>query len=300
MGFVGYIERKFQERKARNVKESPADKGVRVTASATVWMAVFTFVLAFVGIATLVEIIEGGQDTHDLAVAAAKQADAAGKQAERMKDFADRMKDQADRTRDLAAEAKAQAIATKKSADIAHDALTRSARPWVGVESLRVTQPIGFVKAGDDKDPTYFISGTLEIVIKNFGSSPALSVNTFVEAYDPSMFPKEKFDPKEPFAQLRKFGESTCALANGNDFTKKSPKMFGGSMFPTQGVTYTAGIAGFAKQKAQGSEWIQLVGCIVYRDQFGEKPHRTNYCFIAPIGSIVSPVHGCESNSDAN
>src|SRR6266849_6590856 len=38
-------------------------------------MAVFTFVLAFVGIVTLIEIIEGGQDTHALAVAAKTQAD---------------------------------------------------------------------------------------------------------------------------------------------------------------------------------------------------------------------------------
>jgi hypothetical protein len=134
------------------------------------------------------EMHAGGQDTHDLAVAAGKQADAAGKQL-------DEMKKQVTDTHDLAVAAQDQAKAAKKTADTAHDTLTRSNRPWVGVESVRITQPIRFIKAGDEKNPAYFVDGSLEIVIKNFGSSPALSVDTFIEAYDPS-FSKEKFDPK--------------------------------------------------------------------------------------------------------
>lgn len=56
------------------------------------------------------EMRSGGSDTHDLAVAA-------GKQADRMKDFADRMKDQADRTKDLADQMKDQADRTKTIAE---------------------------------------------------------------------------------------------------------------------------------------------------------------------------------------
>jgi hypothetical protein len=247
------------------------------------------------------EMHAGGQDTHDLAVAAGKQADAGGKQADRMKDFADRMKDQADRTKELAEQAKVQAAAAQKSADIAHDALTRSARPWVGVDSVRLTEPIGFIQAGDPKDPTYFVSGSIEITIKNYGSSPALSVKNFIEAYDPSMFTKELFDPKDPFAALRKFGESACAImANDrNEFSKKNPKVFGGAIFPTQTTVYSGGISGFAKDRAKGAQWIQLVGCTVYRDQFGENLHHTHYCFVAPIGK-TGTVNECESNSDAD
>jgi hypothetical protein len=233
------------------------------------------------------EMHSGGQDTHDLAVAAGKQADAASKQA-------DRMKDQADRTKELVA-------AAKQSADTAHETLTRSVRPWVGVDSVHLTEPIGFIKAGDEKDPTYFVSGSIEITIKNYGSSPALSVKNFIEAYDPSMFMKEQFDPKDPFAPLRKFGESTCAImANDrNEFSKKNPRVFGGAIFPTQTTVYTGGIAGFAKERAKGAQWIQLVGCTVYRDQFGEKLHHTHYCFVAPIGK-TGTVNECESNSDAD
>lgn len=96
--FVGYIKRKLHERKTKKEHESPTDRAARRTAHATVWIAAFTVVMALVGAGTLYEIIEGGHDTHDLAVAA-------GKQADRMKDFADRMKDQADRTKTIAEQA---------------------------------------------------------------------------------------------------------------------------------------------------------------------------------------------------
>jgi len=186
------------------------------------------------------------------------------------------------------------------SANIAaHDALTRSNRPWLGVESLRVTAPIGFTKAGSGKDITYFISGSLEITIKNFGSSPALSVRNFIEAYDPT-FLNETFDPSDPFAPLRKFGEGACALADGNEFTKKNPRMYGGSIFPTQTTTYTSyGIPGFAKRELAAGDFMQLVGCISYRDQFRETTHHTHYCVLAPIGTLGT-VNNCESNTDAD
>jgi hypothetical protein len=63
-------------------RETPVDRAARLTAAATVWIAVFTVVLALVGLGTLYEIIEGGSDTHDLAVAAKTQA-------EKMKDMSD-------------------------------------------------------------------------------------------------------------------------------------------------------------------------------------------------------------------
>jgi hypothetical protein len=79
------IKHLLQERKSRREKESSADKAVRVTATATVWMAFFTFVLAFVGIVTLIEIIRGGTDTHDLALAAENQSVTMKNQLEAMR-----------------------------------------------------------------------------------------------------------------------------------------------------------------------------------------------------------------------
>ena len=51
--FVGYLKRKMHERTTKKQNETPADKVARITAKATVWMAVFTFVLAFTSIATV-------------------------------------------------------------------------------------------------------------------------------------------------------------------------------------------------------------------------------------------------------
>lgn len=74
---IGYVKRKFQERKAKYKDETPQDRATRRTTNATVWMAFFTFVLVLVGIGTyfilknqLKEMHEGGTDTHDLATAA--------------------------------------------------------------------------------------------------------------------------------------------------------------------------------------------------------------------------------------
>lgn len=78
---ISYIERKLHDRKAEKKEEGPADRAARRTANATVWIAVFTVVLAVVGGFTLIEVIIGGSDTHDLAVAARSQAELARQQA---------------------------------------------------------------------------------------------------------------------------------------------------------------------------------------------------------------------------
>lgn len=65
------------------------------------------------------EMHSGATDTHDLAVAA-------GKQADRMKDFADRMKEQADRTKELAEQATIQAKAAQVDVSVEAKRLSRS------------------------------------------------------------------------------------------------------------------------------------------------------------------------------
>lgn len=78
---IAYIERKLHERTANKKEESAADRVARRTANATVWIAIFTVVLAVVGGLTLIEVISGGSDTHDLAIAAKSQAELLRQQA---------------------------------------------------------------------------------------------------------------------------------------------------------------------------------------------------------------------------
>jgi len=78
--FSRYTKRKLDERAAKRQKDTPADKAARVTASATVWIAFFTFVSVGVSVGTylilksqLNEMHEGGVDTHTLAQQALAQ-----------------------------------------------------------------------------------------------------------------------------------------------------------------------------------------------------------------------------------
>jgi hypothetical protein len=51
--FIGYVKRNIDKRAAKKQQEKPADKAARVTATATKWMAFFTFVLCLSSIATI-------------------------------------------------------------------------------------------------------------------------------------------------------------------------------------------------------------------------------------------------------
>lgn len=84
------------------------------------------------------EMHNGGQDTHDLAIAAGKQATwtqnlAANMQmqADRTKDLADRMKDQSNQTKVIANQAITQASAAKSAAETAKEALHISERAYI-------------------------------------------------------------------------------------------------------------------------------------------------------------------------
>jgi hypothetical protein len=69
--FVRKIERKLQEREAKKNAENPVDRAARITAKATGWMALFTFVLAATSVGTiwilknqLTEMHESGVDAQ--------------------------------------------------------------------------------------------------------------------------------------------------------------------------------------------------------------------------------------------
>lgn len=86
---IRYPKRKVDERAAKKQKETPSDRAARITADATKWIAVFTFVSVAVSFFTFVilksqlkEMHDGGVDTHTSAEAAKKAADVAAGQLE--------------------------------------------------------------------------------------------------------------------------------------------------------------------------------------------------------------------------
>jgi hypothetical protein len=102
-----------------------------------------SFLAAIFVCAQWYEMHAGGVDTHDLAVAA-------GKQADRTKEIVDQMKLQAGATHDLAVAAGKQADASKALADLtakqftASQQLVESQRASISVSFGRVINPITF------------------------------------------------------------------------------------------------------------------------------------------------------------
>jgi hypothetical protein len=142
---------------------------------AELWMIGLTAAIAFsgfcavgVGIMQWREIHAGSTDTHDLAVAA-------GKQADRMKDFADRLKDQADQTKTIADQAIIQANAAKDSVDTTKRQMRLDQRAWLGIVLFDIMPP----------DPSGIIRMRIEIV--NTGKTPAISVS---QGYTTIVWPK--------------------------------------------------------------------------------------------------------------
>jgi hypothetical protein len=160
---VSDIKGKFHERTAKKQEESTTDRSARLTANATVVLAIFTVVLAAtsVGIIWILrnqlrEMHEGGIDTHALADATERMKGSAEKSAQASRDFADTagdIKDSIDTAVDkLDAQAKGIEQSRKSSQSASAKALNAAIngsrldqRAWIGAADsiftfLRKTQ----------------------------------------------------------------------------------------------------------------------------------------------------------------
>jgi hypothetical protein len=235
------------------------------------------------------EMRSGGKDTHDLAVAA-------GKQADRMQDFADQMNRQADETRDLAAAAGKQADASKAIANQAEAANDQSERlfklrnrPWVGVEDDVVFDEKGIKWVGAQGEAIVrqqAAKGTLPIRIlyhlKNSGDGPALSTQLVIQPFTWSPSPTDMDD--EP--RIRAGIEKSCQIAE-----ERVAKQNGDLILPTgeHTVPYTFG-------QWDSTKYLFTPGCIVYRDVDG-RLHHTRICYGVAMFLSPKPV-GLESCQD--
>lgn len=181
---ISEIKRKLHERTTQYKDESASDKAQRRTTTATVVMAIFTAVLAVVGVLTyfilknqLREMHEGGADTHDLAVAAGKQADAAKILAEQAKAQTGRMDKSLEKATEQAIATNNLASQAKRSADIARDAFKASNRPYVGVGTIIIkylSADVSGVITFYDRPVRQAVNMDFSIETKNYGTVPAL------------------------------------------------------------------------------------------------------------------------------
>ena len=188
--FILYIERNVHkhrsEHKKKRADETPADRAARKTATATVWIAILTVVMAGFGALTWREIHAGGVDTKAVADAAQKQACASSKSAKAAQDFAATASLINGNINDAVGKLDAQAKATQRSANAAKsaaDSAVVSLRPWIKITDVQ-TRGEGTVIPALSFQTSPAWSGAsqatfqLQISLRNIGHSPArLTVN---------------------------------------------------------------------------------------------------------------------------
>jgi hypothetical protein len=248
--FIAWMRRKLHGRGTKRENENPADRAARLTAKATVWIAAFTVIMALVGIGTLYEIVEGGSDTHDLAVAAGKQADL-------MNGVVTTLKDQADQTKSLVAQAVIQGDAAKKQVaalqaqlDVMRRNFTKEQQPFIWKTNA---------------DAIIQWNATTKQVLwtqhyTNYGKSPAWLV-----------IERKLAVGRDALDQVKKFV---------GDPLPKDRNLF--SKIPQSKVDYfTAGSDPVSKEdfdeSMQHDNWIVLVGTYAYYDIAGHL-YSTDFC----------------------
>src|SRR5260221_1231134 len=202
--------------------------------------------------ATLKEIRQGGTDTHDLAVAAKKQAEAAKTQSQQAEAQVKEIKRLSDETRDMAKE-------TKRSADIATSAIalarenfTRDQRPWL---VFKIEQP----KFEDGKQVIW------NVHIVNSGRTPAIhTTHCTVIWWGPA--------PINDINDERINKECAKAISVTSE-TTISP----GTEIFTSAITANSFTGDALKQVKDQDVTLLLTARITYRDTFGNE-YRTTFC----------------------
>jgi hypothetical protein len=148
--FIGYVKRKLENRRAKKEKESATDRAARKTASASVWMAVFTLVLAtasvggiWISYRTLTEIQSGAAQTAQTIITLRSQASSLEGQLNQL----------------------------KESNRTAKDTLVANSRAWVGIQGTSSAAPV----ADSELD--------INIAYANTGHQPATNLSYLASAF---------------------------------------------------------------------------------------------------------------------
>ena len=285
---ISEIKRKLQERKARHQNETPEQQAARRTATATWWIAIFTIVLAFVGGITLYEVIEGGSDTHALAVAAGKQAEAAILQAQGIESQTSAAAAQAIAAQTAADAATSAADTAKQTLTQTKVAMDRNAsqskaaldasianshldqRPWL--------VPSGFHLSAE---PSTNAGITVTVSMLDTGKTPAIeTINQSILAIATVIPPLAVFRVPDPQnVNARSFIPPGIA---GASFTTDPP------LIPNDLL-----LAEYTNHRAR----LWLYAILRYSDTF-QVPHWTRICAYHILGQIADQFSFCPTGND--
>jgi hypothetical protein len=161
------------------------------------------------------------------------------------------------------------ATAAKSAADTARDALVVVNRPWLGIDGpMTVLEPLT-----TDKDGFHAHVGFL---IKNFGPSPALHFGIYEVIQNSTEDARP--DGTVDFANFKREGDISCKMADmATNPIVPGESGSGPYIFPNNSQPYgpymTRGTA------PDQSTSLDIIGCIVYADQF-KIIHHTRFCFM--------------------
>ena len=205
--FTGYVTGKVRGYTEAKAGESPTDRAARFTATATIWMAIFTLCLVAANGLTiwvlrnqLSEMHSGGIDTHSLADAAQKTEVSAEKSAQSSRDFADTAAginkelgtavDKLNLQADSLAKSVEQTSRLAKATEAANANVLGADRPWFGGE-IQVSD------FGLGKTPTAVCTFT------NSGKRPALAEHIECGSAFYSAFPEKPiYGPPGPHSRM--------------------------------------------------------------------------------------------------
>lgn len=227
--------------------------------------------------ATLKEMQAGSNDTHDLAISAAKQADAARKQSAQAEAQARTMTDSLVETRRLITATYSLSSEAKRSADLAQQSFTATQqalrldqRAWVSADHFEL-----MAEPEEGKD----VMATVTMV--NTGKTPAIDVHEYTDIYI------WEGEPPENSLVERGQPKSLAIIPPGS--TKISFKTpLGLKLNSTQLAKY-----------ADHSLSLYVKSIIRYKDVFAQ-PHRTNICVFHEQGKPLDFWSYCEHGNDAD
>ena len=280
--FFSYVKSKLQERITKKQEESPGDRAVRLTAVATIWMAIFTFALAGTSGITiwilknqLKEMHEGGTDTHDLASAAKTQAekiksmsDAADKIRQAAQDMVaqdQRIADNAEKS--LAASNKqskaalnASISASQQSNALAREALEAQTRPWLGIDN-------GLTPGSSGRDENGRRNATFSFSLRDYGQSPAMKA-----AYSFQFSSDLRTNAAREASTCKEASERSTVINTASNPVATMNLL---TIFPGD-----SGVIGPIKYSPEVDVFPQfLVGCIAYQGQTSGMVHTTRVVY---------------------
>jgi hypothetical protein len=289
--FVGYVKRKRYERATKKKSETPTDRAARRTAAATAWMAGFTFVLAATSGLTiwvlknqLREMHQSGADTHDLAVAAGKQADAAKVQSEQAKAQTDKMAESLTKTDTLIRESKVQATEATIAANAARRAADTAAKQMRDFENaqradleVEMAWTRNMPPTVPDSNATQWI---LSYKITNYGRSVATKI-----AYDYSN--TLRYSCFNPVGSIQ-IGINPVPL-NKIDLVSMHPSLSGevldqGRSISGQESIYASNMSTMGRIVIRSRECPLYLVRVVYEDILGEERHAFGCVFFDGMG----------------